>query len=69
MDNKKFKETTAHTPVSNNGTLSFPAWEILLSNCHAHYLQQRRGEFLNLSTEFMLSDHALYSHDLLTEKP
>ena len=28
-----------------------------------HYLKQRRGEFLNLPTEFMLSDHTLYSHD------
>ena len=27
-------------------------------------LQRRRGEFLNLSTEFMLDDHILYSHDL-----
>ena len=24
---------------------------------------QRRGEFLNLPTEFMLGDHILYSHD------
>ena len=27
-----------------------------------HYLLQRRGEFRNLPTKFMFSDHILYSH-------
>ena len=30
----------------------------------SHYLQQRRREFFNISTEFMLGNYILYSHDL-----
>ena len=31
-------------------------------------LKPRRGEFLNLSTEFMLGDHIPYSHDVSNSK-
>ena len=37
--------------------------QILLYHCHTLHIEQRRGEFLNLPSEFMLSNHILYSHD------
>ena len=45
---------------SFNPLISNMKLQILLSR----YLYQRRGQFSNLSTEFMLGNHILYSHDL-----
>ena len=42
-----------------NPSVSNITLQILLSYCHTLH----RGEFLYLPTEFMLSDHILYSHD------
>ena len=59
LERVEFKPRSEHiiNPLFSNITM-----QILRSHCHTLPIADA-GEFLNLPTEFMLSDHILYSHD------